>query len=121
MGKGGMRGGFGKTRPNAGMGGNNMQKMLQQAQKLQADMERDKEALAEQEVEATAGGGAVKVVFKGDQTLKSIKIDPDVVDPEDVEMLEDLVMAAVNEGLAAVEKMTEEAMEKYNAGLNGLM
>lgn len=116
----GLRGGFGGGGHKSG-GTNNMQKMLQQAQRMQAEMERDQALLADEVVEATAGGGAVKVVMKGDKTLQSLEIQQDVVDPDDVEMLQDLVMAAVNEGLAAVDRLTEERMGKYSAAMQGML
>ncbi|MBE7056218.1 MAG: YbaB/EbfC family nucleoid-associated protein [Ruminococcaceae bacterium] len=116
----GVRGGFGMKRPNAGSG-NNMQALLRQAQQMQASMEKDKEELAGKEVEGTSGGGAVTVVMSGDQSLKSLKIKPEVVDPDDVEMLEDLIVAAFNDAAAKCDALNEEAMGKYNASLGGLM
>ncbi len=115
----GLRGGFGSG--NKSGGGNNMQKMLQQAQRMQAEMEKEQASLADETVEATSGGGAVRVVFKGDKTLLELEIKQDVVDPEDVEMLQDLVLAAVNEGLAAVDRLTEERLGKYSAAMQGML
>ena len=80
------KGGFG------GMGGMNMQSLMKQAQKMQKKMEEAQEALAEKTVETTSGGGAVKIVITGKKVIKSIKIDPEVIDPDDVEMLEDLIL-----------------------------
>ena len=77
----------------------NMNQMLKQVQKMQADMLAAQEKLKDERVEASAGGGMVKVVMTGDLELKSLAIDPDAVDPEDVDMLQDMVMAAVNEAL----------------------
>ena len=77
----------------------NMQKMMQQAQQMQAKMQRVQEELAQKEIEATAGGGVVKVVATGNKTLKSISISPEAIDEDDVEMLEDLVLTAVNDAL----------------------
>ncbi len=116
----GVRGGFGARRPNAG-GGNNMQALLRQAQQMQASMEKDKEELASKEVEGTSGGGAVTVVMSGDQSLKSLKIKPEVVDPDDVEMLEDLIVAAFNDAAAKCDALNEETMGKYSASLGGMM
>lgn len=120
MGKGGMRGGFGVKRPNAGSG-NNMQQMLRQAQQMQAAMEKDREEIAAQEITGTSGGGAVTVVMTGDQKLKSVHVKPEVVDPEDVEMLEDLITAAFNDAAEKCEALNEETMSKYNAGLGGMI
>jgi len=113
----GMRGGFGRPHGGSGMGGNNMQQMLRQAQQMQANMEREQAEISEMIFEATAGGGAVKVVMKGDKTLDSIELAQDVVDPDDIEMLQDLIVAAVNEGIKKVDECTEERMGKYTAGL----
>ena len=77
----------------------NLNALLQQAQKMQADMMAAQEKLKDEKVEASAGGGMVKVVMSGDLELKSLEIDPDAVDPEDVEMLQDMVMAAINEAM----------------------
>ena len=113
----GFRGGFGSQRPNAGNGGNNMQKMLQEAQRMQAEMGREQEILNNTDFTAQSGGGAVKVVLDGSRKFKSIEIDKDAVDPEDIEMLEDLVLAAVNAGLEEVEKAQSEKLGKYTEGL----
>ena len=93
-------------------------KFLKQAQKMQAEMQRVQEELAKREVEATAGGGAVKATAKCDGTIASIKIDPKVVDPKDVEMLEDLVLGAVTNALQTAKKTQEEEMAKVTAGMN---
>ena len=77
----------------------NLNALLQQAQKMQADMMAAQEKLKDEKVEASAGGGMVKVVMSGDLELKSLEIDPDAVDPDDVEMLQDMVMAAINEAM----------------------
>ena len=77
----------------------NLNALLQQAQKMQADMMAAQEKLQDEKVEASAGGGMVKVVMSGDLELKSLEIDPDAVDPDDVEMLQDMVMAAINEAM----------------------
>jgi DNA-binding YbaB/EbfC family protein len=88
----------------------NLNKMLQQAQEMMAAQQEAQEALKEERVEASAGGGMVKVVASGDLRLQSIAIDPDAVDPEDVEMLQDLVIAAVNEALRQVEEIAAAKM-----------
>lgn len=92
--------------------------MMKQVQKMQAEMAKAQEALAEKTVEATAGGGAVTVTANGHQQILSIKIDPAAVDPDDVEMLEDLVLAAVNEALRRSQEMAAEAMAQVTGGLN---
>lgn len=99
-----------------GMGGmmKNLQKNLA---KMQEQMAKVQAEAAERTVEATAGGGAVKVVVSGGKEVKSVTIKPEAVDPEDVEMLQDLIVAAVNEGLKKAEEMMEEAMKKVTGGL----
>ena len=87
-----------------------LQKMLQQAQEMMAQQQQAQEALKEERVEASAGGGMVKVVASGDLRVQSITIDPDAVDPEDVEMLQDLVTPAVNEALRQVEELAASKM-----------
>jgi len=96
----------------------NMGNMMKQAQKLQADMERLQEELGSQTVEGTAGGGMVKAVVTGKQEVVSIEIEKEVVDPEDVEMLQDLVTAAVNEALRKSRDMMTEQMTKLTGGIN---
>ena len=95
----------------------NMNNLMKQAQKMQRQMEKTQAELQEKEVTATAGGGVVEVVVTGKRELKSIKIDPEVVDPDDVETLEDLVMAAVNEGLRQAEELTNQEMAKVTGGM----
>ena len=97
-------GGFG------GFGGGNMQALMRQAQKMQEDMARTRRELDETEFSARSGGGMVEVVMMGDKTLKSVKIKPEVVDPDDVEMLEDLVVSALNDALAQITKAEKEKM-----------
>ncbi|NCO50954.1 MAG: YbaB/EbfC family nucleoid-associated protein [Deltaproteobacteria bacterium] len=101
----------------------NMGKMLKQAQRLQSDMLKMQEALAGKTIDATSGGGVVKVIANGKQQIVSIVIDKEVVDPEDVEMLQDLILAAVNEALARSQEMVNAEMSKLTGGLNipGLM
>ena len=86
-----------------------MNQMLKQVQKMQADMMAAQEKLKDERVEASAGGGVVKVVMSGDLELKSLEIDPDAVDPEDVEMLQDMVLAAVNEALRQAMELQSKA------------
>ena len=93
-------------------------KFLKQAQKMQAEMQRVQEELAKREVEGTAGGGAVKAIAHCDGSIASIKIDPKVVDPTDVEMLEDLVVGAVTNALQTAKKTQEEEMGKVTAGMS---
>ncbi len=98
--------------------GGNMGKMMKQVQKMQAEMAKLQEELEDRLVEATAGGGAVKVVATGKKEIKEININPEAVDPEDVEMLQDLVLSAVNEALNNAEKMVSEEMQKISGGMN---
>ena len=95
-----------------------MGKMMKQAQKLQAKMMKLQEELAERTVESSAGGGMVKVVANGKQQLLSIDIEKEVVDPEDVEMLQDLILAAVNDALIKSQEMVSGEMGKLTGGLN---
>lgn len=97
--------------------GGNMQKMMKQVQKMQADMARLQEELATRNVEAGAGGGMVTVVVNGKQEVMSIKIKPEAVDPEDVEMLEDLLVAAVKEAVRKSQEMVSEEMNKITGGM----
>ncbi len=97
-------GGFG------GFGGGNIQQLMRQAQKMQEDMNRAKQELEESEFSSSVGGGMVEVVMKGDKTMKSIKIKQEVVDPDDVEMLEDLVVSAVNDCLGQIARKEKEMM-----------
>ena len=110
---GGYRGGnFG------GGGGFNMQSLMQQAKKMQEDMQKAQEELENTEVEASVGSGIVTMVMNGKKQLKSVKIKPEAVDPEDVEMLEDLILACYNEVSAKAEELAESKMPQ---GLGGLM
>ncbi len=92
--------------------------MMRQAQQMQAQMAKIQEELAEARSEASAGGGAVKVVVIGGSKVESIIIDPEVVDPEDVEMLQDLVLAAVNEAMDSAQAEASEKMSALTGGLN---
>ena len=98
-------------------------KMMKQAQKLQAEMVKLQEEMALKTVETAAGGGMVKVVANGKQQLVSIQIEKEVVDPDDVEMLQDLILAAVNDALTKSQEMVSEEMSKLTGGMNipGLM
>lgn len=103
--------------PNSG-GPGNMNQMLKQAQKMQADMAALQEDLENREFSATSGGGMVEVIVDGKHLIKSIKINPDAVDPDDVEMLEDLITVAVNEAIGNATKTSEEEMGAITGGLN---
>ncbi len=94
--------------------------MMKQAREMQAKMEEAQEKLADMTVEATAGGGKVTVVVTGKQEVLEIRIDPEVVDPEDVEMLQDLVLAAVNEGMRRAADIAREEMGKAAGPLGGM-
>jgi len=98
--------------------GGNMNNMMKQMQKMQKKMEEVQAQVDATELEATSGGGAVKVVVNGKREVLDIEIDPSVVDPEDVEMLQDLVMAAVNEALRKAEEFASKEMGKVTGGLN---
>jgi len=97
----------------------NMQQMLKQVQKMQADMAKAQEELKSEVVEATAGGGVVTVEVTGELVVKSIKIAPEAVDPDDVEMLSDLVLAAVNQGLQAAQDLAAKRLGDATGGLGG--
>ncbi len=99
------------------LGGGNMNKMMKQVQKMQQEMAKMQEELAEKTVEATAGGGVVKVVANGRQELLAVEIKPEAVDPDDVEMLQDLILAAVNEVLRKSQDMVANEMSKITGGL----
>lgn len=99
-------------------GGGNMNQMLKQAQKMQEDMANLQADLEEREYTATSGGGMVEVTVDGKHLIKSIKINPDAVDSEDVEMLEDLITVAVNEAVSNAIKTSEEEMGAITNGLN---
>ena len=100
--------------------GMNMQQMMRQAQKMQKELQKE---AAELTFEATAGGGMVTATAKGDMTITAISIDPDAVDPDDVEMLEDMVTAAVNEALRGVNELSSQRLNAVTGGMNipGLM
>lgn len=100
-----------------GMGGGMNMNMIKQAQKMQQDMMRMQQELEEKTYEASAGGGVVTAVVTGKRELKSLDIDPDAVDPEDVEMLQDMIVAAVNEAMRAAESDAANTMQKLTGGL----
>lgn len=107
------KGGF----PRMG-GGPNMQQLMKQAQKMQQDIQRAQEELNNKEFTATSGGGMVTVVVSGAKEVKSITINPECVDPEDTEMLQDLVLAAVNEALRSAQETTENELSHLTGGMN---
>ena len=110
------RGGF-----PGGMGmPGNMNNLMKQAQKMQKQMEETTKELEEQEVTATAGGGAVSVTVSGKKEVTAVKLEPEVVDPDDIEMLEDLIVAATNEALRKIEEISQAKMAKITGGLGGL-
>ena len=108
------RGGF-----PGGMPGN-MNNIMKQAQKMQKQMEAAQAQLEESSYTATSGGGAVEVTISGKKEITSIKFDPEVVDPDDIEMLEDLTMAAVNEAIRKIEEVSAQKMSKITGGMGGL-
>ena len=106
--RGGFPGGMG------GFGGMNINQLMKEAKKMQADMEKSQEELAQKEFESTAGGGAVSVKVSGSKEIKEIKIQKEVVDPEDVEMLQDLILTCVNDALKKVDSAQAAGLSKYN-------
>ena len=102
-----------------GMGGN-MNQLMKQAQKMQKQMEETTKALEESTYEATAGGGVVEVTVTGKREVTKVKIDPEAVDPDDVELLEDLIVAATNEALRKCEEESQASMSKITGSLSGL-
>ncbi|MCI8616946.1 MAG: YbaB/EbfC family nucleoid-associated protein [Clostridia bacterium] len=106
--RGGFPGGMG------GFGGMNIGNLMKEAKKMQAEMQKSQEELATKEFDSTAGGGAISVKVTGEKVLKEIKIKPDVVDPDDVEMLEDLILTCVNEALRKVDSAQSQELGKFN-------
>ena len=100
-----------------------MKQIMRQAQKMQKELNKAQEEIATMSFEATAGGGMVTAVASGDMAITSLTIDPDAVDPEDVEMLQDMVVAAVNEALRGVSELSNQRMSAVTGGMNipGLM
>ena len=115
MGKG-MRAGKKPSKP-AGMGGGSMQKQLQQMQVMQRQMEALQAEIEEKEVQTTAGGGAVSVTISGKKEITKLEIKPEVCDPDDIEMLQDLIIVAVNEGLRQIDEISNSEMSKLTGGL----
>ena len=111
--RGGFPGGMG------GFGGMNINQLMKEAKKMQADMEKSQEELGLKEFEATSGGGAVYVKVTGNKVIKEIRINKDVVDPDDVEMLQDLILTCINEALRKVDAAQSASFGKYN--IPGLM
>lgn len=107
MAKGGYPGGMG-----------NMGNMMKQAQKMQREMLKLQEEIEQRTVEASSGGGAVNVVVSGKKDVRSITIEPEVVDPDDIEMLQDLIIAAINEAIRKADEMVAQEMSKLTGGLN---
>ena len=107
-----------KARMPAGFGRPDMNALMRQAQKMQDKITELQEDIEAREFSAAVGGGAVEVVVTGKKNIKSLTIKPEVVDPEDIEMLQDLVISAVNEAIANVEKVTEEEMTKVTGGVS---
>ncbi|MBO1305121.1 YbaB/EbfC family nucleoid-associated protein [Enterococcus sp. 669A] len=101
-----------------GMG--NMQGMMKQMQKMQKEMVKAQEELNEKEFTGSATNDLVKVVFTGDKTMKTIEVNPELIDPEDPEMLQDMIVLAVNDALTKITQETEQTMGKYTKGLPGL-
>lgn len=111
--RGGFPGGMG------GFGGMNMNNLMKQAKKMQEEMQKSQEELSSKEFDSTAGGGAISVKVTGEKVIKEIKIKPDVVDPDDVDMLEDLILTCVNEALRKVDSAQSQEFGKFN--IPGLM
>ena len=101
-----------------GMMPGNMNQLLKQAQKMQTDMQKMQEDLETKEIETSVGGGAVTVKVNGKKEVVDIQIKPEVVDPDDIEMLQDLVLSAVNEALRSVDDMQSSQMNKLTGGMN---
>ena len=111
--RGGFPGGMG------GFGGMNINKLMKEAKKMQEDLEKSQEELQSKEFEASSGGGAINVKVSGSKEIKSINIDKDVVDPDDVEMLQDLIITCINEALRKVDSAQAQELGRYN--IPGLM
>ena len=109
------RGGYG----GMGMMPGNMNNLMKQAQKMQKQMEENQKALEEKEFTAAAGGGAVEVTISGKKEVTKVKISEDAVDPDDVEMLEDLIMAATNEAMRKIDEASQQSMSQITGALGG--
>jgi len=101
-------------------GGMNMNSLMKQAQKMQRQMAEMQTELAEKTIEVSSGGGAVKLIINGEKQIQSLAISPDVVDPDDIEMLQDLIMTAVNEAIRQIEELREKQMAGLTGGVGGL-
>ena len=110
--------GFGGRGGMGGMGGGMNMNMIKQAQKMQQDMMKMQQELQEKEYSAQAGGGMVAATVNGKHELKNLVIDPEAVDPDDVEMLQDMIVAAVNQALRAAEEEASSSMQKLTGGMN---
>ena len=108
------KGGFGGGVPG------NMNNLIKQAQRMQRQMEEQQKALAEKEFSATAGGGAVEITVSGTKVVTAVKIDPEAVDPDDVEMLQDMIVAAANEALKKVDEEQASQMSSLTGGMGGM-
>ena len=111
---------MGRQQNFGGFGGGNMQQLMRQAQKMQQQIQEAQEKLEEAEYEAASGGGMVTVKVNGKHELSSLTIDPQVVDPDDIEMLQDLIIAAVNEAVRKGAEAQEQVMSKMAPGMGGL-
>lgn len=114
------RGGFPGGGFGGGFGGGNINNLMKQAQKMQKDMEKAQQELENKTVEVSVGGGAVNIIATGKKEIKEITIKPEVVDPDDVEMLQDLILSAVNEALRKADELATSEMGKITGGLGGI-
>lgn len=103
---------------NPGMGGGSMSKMLKQAKQMQEQIAKMQEELEQKEIESSSGGGAITVTITGKQMITALKINPDAVDLEDIELLEDMIIAAINEGIKKSQEMVSTEMARITGGLN---
>lgn len=113
----GRRGGFPGGMPKAG--GGNINQLMKQAQKMQEEMQKAQEEIGQLEVEATAGGGAVRVKVNGEHQITELVIDPDAVDEDDVEMLQDMIIAGVNEAMRKLDEESSKRMGQVTGGMGG--
>ncbi len=100
-----------------GKGPGNMQQMIREAQKMQEEMEKTQEILDSKEYEVSAGGGVCKIKISGTKEIKEISLDPMIVDPDDIETLQDIIVAGINEAIKLVENTNKEALDKITGGL----
>ncbi len=107
------------ARPQGGPGGLDLNAMMKQVQQMQTEMTEAQEQLKSEEVEASAGGGMVKVKVSGDMRLLSVTIDPEAIDPEDPELLQDMILAAVNEGIRAAQELASTRLGGIAGGVGG--